>query len=323
MAKVLAWYFQQPSADANAVAPWTDVPQQLRQSNFGWNTQWENDALRLHTVSPPFPNEDALGIFIETGIHNNFLHSATAAWSGEAIIGNLHSPQSTYFYQIHGLVDLWWSQAGVVVNDEAKWITALYADLLGRAPDSAGLNGWVAARVAGGSIESIVNGFLNSSEYCGNLATSFYATFLGRAPDPEGLQSWTSQLMAGTARQDIQLGFLDSAEYTGINPPPAQFVESLYQRLLNRASEPTGKQAWIDSLAAGATAADIIRGFLFSQEYCAQRVTELYRGLLGRTPESAGLAGWVGQLSGGASFQAIQNGFLASPEYRARALTRF
>ncbi len=252
---------------------------------------------------------------------HEFGHSLGLAHS--AVGGSLMFPTYSGPHRFLSADDVSGIQSLYGTNDEPAWISALYADLLGRDPDKAGLDSWVAARLAGASLESVVTGFLNSSEYCGNLATSFYATFLGRAPDPGGLQSWASQLAAGTARQDVQLGFLDSAEYKGANPVPDQFVESLYQRLLGRASDPTGKQGWIDALAAGAATADIIRGFLFSQEYCTQRVSDLYESLLGRAPEPAGIAGWVGQLTGGVSFQSIQVGFLASPEYRARALTRF
>ena len=216
-----------------------------------------------------------------------------------------------------------WAIVGIVVYDEVKWVTALYADLLSRAPDRNGLDAWVAARLGGAPLRAIVDGFLRSVEYCTNLATAFYADFLGRAPDPAGLQGWVGALQGGSARHDVIIGFLDSAEYKANNPVPDLFVESLYTKLLGRASDPNGKQAWVDALHAGASTAEVIRGFLFSAEYCTQRVTELYWSLLNRAPDSDGLAGWVSAMQSGAPFQDIQYGFLASDEYRARALSRF
>ncbi len=216
-----------------------------------------------------------------------------------------------------------WQDVGIGVYDEEKWVTSLYADLLGRAPDKAGLDGWVAARLGGASLRDIVRGFLNSVEYCTNVVTSFYRGLLGRDPDPAGLQGWVGSLQSGRPRHEILAGFLDSAEYKSKHAPPAQFVESLYQSLLGRASDPNGKQGWIDALAAGATTADVIRGFLFSEEHCTQRVTELYQTLLSRAPDPAGLVGWVGAMMNGAAFQEIQYGFLASDEYRAACLVRF
>ena len=202
-----------------------------------------------------------------------------------------------------------WAQVGITVYDEAKWVTALYADLLNRAPDKAGLDFWVSARAAGSSLNQIVDGFLNSVEYCTSLATSLYVNLLGRAPEPAGLQFWAGQLESGVARHDIILGFLDSTEFKTNNPPPAQFVEALYGKLLGRPSDPNGKQGWIDSLQSGATTADVVRGFLFSQEYCAARVTELYASLLGRNPDPGGLAFWVGLLTSENAFQKVQYGF--------------
>jgi len=59
---------------------------------------------------PPFATADSLGIFIERGIHNNFLHSATAAYFGESVLNDsATSPLSAYFYKLHGLVNHWWN----------------------------------------------------------------------------------------------------------------------------------------------------------------------------------------------------------------------
>jgi hypothetical protein len=207
--------------------------------------------------------------------------------------------------------------------DESKWIKALYADLLGRAPDPNGLESWLARRLGGMSLNDVANGFLNSAEYCGKIVTGFYQQFLSRAPDAGGLQGWTSQLEKPTAVQQIIVGFCDSGEYKTDNPPPDQFVESLYVRLLGRPSDPAGKAGWVNALTSGQSTATVINGFLDSQEYCTDRVTGLYQTLLGRAPDAPGLAGWVGLMTAGAPFQQIQRGFLTSEEYRARALSRF
>jgi hypothetical protein len=124
MAKVMNWYRQQPSADLNAVAPWTAIPNVLKQTSF-WNAQEAADEQHIITLNPSFPSHDAFGIFVETGIHDRFLHSATAAAFNEPIIGTFHSPQSTFFYQIHGLVDHWWRQLqgfGNLADGRPFWI---------------------------------------------------------------------------------------------------------------------------------------------------------------------------------------------------------
>jgi hypothetical protein len=160
-------------------------------------------------------------------------------------------------------------------SDGRQWIHALYADLLGRVPDAGGLAFWIGRLNAGQGLRFVADGFLQSQEYCTNIITGLYHQLLSRTPDAGGLASWVNMMQNGTALQEIILGFCDSAEYQNNNPVPEQFVESLYGRLLGRASDPGGKQSWIDELQAGRGTAHVINGFLTSQEYCDNRVREL------------------------------------------------
>lgn len=115
-AQVMAWYnataftqapFTDAAQKAALVTPWTAVPPEL-QADGDWSF-WAADAARLDSGTPDFASADDLGTFIEVGIHNNFLHGAAANAFGEPVVQTLHSPQSTLFYKIHGLVDHWWS----------------------------------------------------------------------------------------------------------------------------------------------------------------------------------------------------------------------
>jgi hypothetical protein len=207
--------------------------------------------------------------------------------------------------------------------DARQWLRALYADLLGRPPDAGGLAYWVQQLRSGQSPATVANGFLASSEYCTMIITGLYQQLLDRTPDPGGLAWWVDALKNGTPLRQIILGFCDSPEYQSTNPAPEQFVESLYQRLLGRASDPGGKQWWIGALQAGHGTSEVINGFLNSQEYGRNRITGLYQTLLGRQSDAAGLTFWVTSLTGGTPYQQIQLGFLTSAEYRERALTRF
>lgn len=109
VAQFHAWYDSQPGADQNAVAPWTALPPQVKDPNVGWNPNLAAQEQRITTNNPPFASADELGQFVENGIHN-WIHGAVATAFSEPFIGSLHSPRSTYFYKIHGLVDLWWQQ---------------------------------------------------------------------------------------------------------------------------------------------------------------------------------------------------------------------
>jgi hypothetical protein len=97
------------NADAESVVSgWTAIPNVLEVPGTFWNSNLANQETRIQTNSPAFSSADDLGIFIENGIHN-WIHGATATVFGEPVVGSLHSPQSTFFYKIHGLVDYWWS----------------------------------------------------------------------------------------------------------------------------------------------------------------------------------------------------------------------
>src|SRR5438034_423937 len=105
-AQVLSWYntqnftqapFNNAATKASLVAPWYSVPVEL-QANADW-PNWAAEAARLDALSPDFASVDELGTYIELGIHNNFLHGATAAAFNEAVVGTFHSPQSSLFYK--------------------------------------------------------------------------------------------------------------------------------------------------------------------------------------------------------------------------------
>ncbi|MEU3862694.1 hypothetical protein AB0F03_36210, partial [Streptomyces sp. NPDC028722] len=104
-----SWFDQQepPPVDPKSLEPWTEVPDELKRLP-AWG-RWAPDEVRIVNNPGSFGSADQVGIFIENGIHNSFLHSATADAFGDELVRDVHSsPQSTYFYQIHGLVDFWW-----------------------------------------------------------------------------------------------------------------------------------------------------------------------------------------------------------------------
>jgi len=102
-----AWYDIQPFANPAAVAGWSSIPGEVRTPVVGWNMNLANQEIRITTNDPPLRTADELGTFIENGIHN-WIHGATALAFSEPIVAGFQSPQSTFFYNIHGLVENWW-----------------------------------------------------------------------------------------------------------------------------------------------------------------------------------------------------------------------
>lgn len=121
MGEFFAWNNVHNAVPASALTAWTAIPAALKVPETGWPVPWPGLDLaaseaRITSNSPPFLNDDALGIFIETTIHN-WIHGAVAAAPSlglaadeQDVIAHLHSVKSTWFYKIHGLVDLYWNR---------------------------------------------------------------------------------------------------------------------------------------------------------------------------------------------------------------------
>ncbi|HKQ68556.1 MAG TPA: hypothetical protein VJT73_04420 [Polyangiaceae bacterium] len=109
--KVLTWWLGL-GRDANVVTPWTSVPSQIKQQP-GWNQILQNAENRLATNSPVFASTEEVGRYIDcdTGLHGS-LHTLGGPAFNESALTSIHSaPTSTYFYQLHGLVDYWWANS--------------------------------------------------------------------------------------------------------------------------------------------------------------------------------------------------------------------
>ena len=102
----------------------------------------------------------------------------------------------------------------------------------------------------------------------------------------------------------------------------AGFVERLYTIALGRASDPVGKQDWIDAITLrGETGAGCARGFLYSPEFLNKGVSNeefvatLYRTFFDREPDQAGFNAWVEVLNNGTSKEEVIEGFINSTEW--------
>ncbi|HLZ80640.1 MAG TPA: hypothetical protein VKP04_03350 [Ktedonobacteraceae bacterium] len=112
IAQFHSWYDMQQGNDQGLVAPyWSDVPQQLQDPQYGWNNTFASQRNNFINNPLAYPSADAFGIALENGIHD-WIHGAVAAYTGDPNIGSpmTNAPVCSYFYQIHGLVQYWWTQ---------------------------------------------------------------------------------------------------------------------------------------------------------------------------------------------------------------------
>jgi hypothetical protein len=117
---------------------------------------------------------------------------------------------------------------------DGKFVLFLYRYILGREPDPAGFASWLQSLAAGQSRSSVVDRFLDSSEFNAVLTNELYVSqlywkILGRAPDAPGLEAWVQLLRAGTPRSSIRKAFFDSQEFglRAIDPLNWTMVEGI------------------------------------------------------------------------------------------------
>jgi hypothetical protein len=98
------------------------------------------------------------------------------------------------------------------LSPDAAWVTALYNNLLGRAPDPQGLSYWV-NYIQTNSRQSVVLGFVTSSEYRLSLINGWFEEYLSRPADPSGAQYWLGQMEQGLTQDEMQVALLTSDEF--------------------------------------------------------------------------------------------------------------
>lgn len=101
--------------------------------------------------------------------------------------------------------------------------------------------------------------------------TLFYTETLGRAPEKEGLNFWIDAVENGLELDDLAEAFIDSFEFAAAVGDPddmddGEFVETLYEDLLERVGDDAGKAFWTAFLEGGGTRPDLVIAFVISDE---------------------------------------------------------
>ena len=172
---------------------------------------------------------------------------------------------------------------------DRQFIDRLYLNALNRDGDPDGINSWLVYLNNGGTREDLMLIFAESAEHraiswstlaeglwVGNdnaaAIARLYDAAYDRLPDEDGLISWTGALAGGTTLLAIATTFLNSSEgqdiYGGLTN--AQFVDALYQTVLNRAADSGGRALYIEALTNNTlTRAEMLVEFSESAEHRA------------------------------------------------------
>lgn len=202
--------------------------------------------------------------------------------------------------------------------DAAEYIHSVHRLFLGRNASSSEISNWT-GRVLAGDRTSLTKALAVSQEWAGVRINELYSLILGRTNDQGGMQYWLGTIRGGSRLEDVATYFYGSIEfYRRVGNTDASFVNALYDQILHRSADASGRSYWVSVMRQGKSRSSIADGFYKSIESRRDRVTRLYREVLGRNPDTGGREYWAGRLvhEGDVTLAAY---LASSPEYWNRA----
>jgi len=219
-------------------------------------------------------------------------------------------------------------ERAVLSANGTDFVTALYSDILNRAPDQAGLANYNSLLQSGASPASVAGSIWDSAEHRGVQIDGFYQTLLHRAADSEGRQAWIDKMVGGMSEETVMLGFVTSVEYLQHNPldplkDVTTYVTALYHDILGRSPDAKGLFTWTSHMYATQIVSqtpwsdtDVAAAFIDSQERHLHLVDSYYANFDQRAADPAGEANYAQMLDQGqANDETVALAFLSSAEY--------
>jgi len=108
--------------------------------------------------------------------------------------------------------------------DNQSFVQQLYQNVLGRAGESSGVQGWTGLLDAGGTRAQVLVSFSDSVENKNHTSVNIgdknrseayrlYQAAFNRTPDSAGLNGWTGVLDQGMTPMQVSQGFVNSPEF--------------------------------------------------------------------------------------------------------------
>ena len=198
-----------------------------------------------------------------------------------------------------------------------RYVDQVYHDLLGRAPEPAGLAFWTNALDTGTSETAVATSFAGSYEYRAINVTADYNLLLHRGPDAAGLAFWVGYIGSGATYEDLMASLIASDEYYNVRGGGTVdgFVTAVYNDILHRAPDGPGLQYWAGQISGGAPRYVISESFSHTTEVLSNLVQADYQALLRRPADAAGVTYWVGLLQHGTRDEQLVADLTGSDEY--------
>jgi hypothetical protein len=204
-----------------------------------------------------------------------------------------------------------------LVPNATTFVTSLYTNLLNRAPDAAGLAGWVNLINSGAaSNQQVATAIWDSAEHRAVEVTGYYVTLLRRNPDAPGLNNWVNLMLNGTLNeQGVETAFVTSTEYINNHPTQDLYIAGLYRDILGRLPSIAEINLWLPTLNLSGTVF-VAEAFITSTERFVDVIDFYYISYLNRSPDIPGLNGWLFALqTNQATVESVAEAILGSAEY--------
>jgi hypothetical protein len=210
---------------------------------------------------------------------------------------------------------------------DSDFVETLYWNALNRPTDAGSKAAAIDALSHGTTRADLLLGLSESQEHSdiGNVHQSatdtthrlevmrIYDTAFDRDADEDGLVSWMDDLNRQSLTQVAQ-AFVDSPEFAARYGPglsDSDFIDILYRNALNRPADPVGQSTMLDSLAQGATRADLLVSISESQEHLnIGNVHQLTQAMA----SSLAPSGTAGSFASGGSSSTDPGTFLTQPQ---------
>ena len=171
---------------------------------------------------------------------------------------------------------------------DSAFVNLLYNNVLGRDADPGGEAFWLNELSTGSTRAEVAAGFSESNEFVDLTEVTnpfwlssgmpmgltddvfrLYRATLDRDPDMTGLMGWLNFLGTGQPKVVVAEGFVGSAEFQSVYGAlsDGDFINLLYNNVLNRDADPGGEAFWLNEIANGATRAEVVLGFSDSAEF--------------------------------------------------------
>ena len=173
-----------------------------------------------------------------------------------------------------------------------------YLDFTGATPSSAQSSQWVPAITnCTATADALIVSLPATDQTLDDARlVRLYLAYFKRPPDPDGFAYWQRQLDNGKGLINAAKKFAESSEFktkygTVSN---AAFIELVYENVLGRASDPTGKAFWLTRLDNKTkNRGDVMINFSESSENVTKKVNHvqvfrIYRGMMQKFPNKTG-----------------------------------